>query len=171
MFGFWLMGDDGDVAVGMLAVHNIGAWGGGDAESLRADRNTSVGSDLDWGAQAPDKRPPRAAGRGAQNIVVFLAGPAGGVIGGASKFAVDFPGVAVAAEHGQEKVGGLRGGDGLGGEEGGKAALPVLVLTLNFPLGLRSARVAQGDAVKVKGSAELSQRVRPLGKEHAVEST
>ena len=79
-----------------------------------------------------------------------------------------FVGVAVAAQCGQEDVGGFGRGDGFGGEEGGQAALPVLMLAFDFALGLGRAGVAERDAVEVEGGSELGERVGSLGKEQAV---
>jgi len=60
------------------------------------------------------------------------------------------------------------GGDVFGGEEGGQAALPVLVLAFDFAFGLRSRGVAQGDAVEVQGGSELGQGLGSLWEEEAV---
>ena len=168
LLGFWFVSEDGDVAIGVLTMDDVGAGQGADAESFDPDRNSAVGADFDGRTHTPDKGPPRAAGGGAQDIIIFAQRPACGLIRGVSEFAVDFLGVAVAAECGQKPVGGFRIGDGFGGEESGQSALPVLVLPLNFSLGLRCAGVAQGDTVEVERGSELSERVRALGKEHTV---
>jgi len=68
----------------------------------------------------------------------------------------------------QEGVGLFGGGDGLGGEETGEAALPVEVLAFDLALGLWGAGIAQADAVEVKGSAQLGECVGPLREEEAV---
>ena len=65
--------------------------------------------------------------------LLALGGPRGGV-GRALEFAVDFVGVAVAAQVGQEGVGRLGVGDGFGSEEGGQSALPVLCWRSILPL-------------------------------------
>ena len=144
------------------------AWTDDDAEPFRADRHAAIGADLEGGAQAPDVGPPGTTRHGAQRRAFFaLRGLPGGV-GRAAQFAMDFVGVAVAAQVRQEDVGGGGRGDGVGGEEGGQAALPVLMLAFDFALGLGSEGVTQRDAVEVAGGSELGQGVRPLRKEQAV---
>lgn len=166
--GFGFVGEEADGAIGLEAVDDPGAGGGGDAQAFVADRHAPIGADLEGCADTPDIGPPRAARGGAQHAAGFAPGGAGGGVGGALEFAMDFMGVAVTAQGRQERVGGGGRGDGFGGEEGGQAALPVLVLALDLALGLGRARVAQGDAVEVERGAELGQGVGALGKEEAV---
>lgn len=99
---------------------------------------------------------------------VYFAGPAGGGIRGAADFPVDFLCIAMVPEGGEQVIGGERSGDGFGGEEGRQPSLPVLVLPLNFTLGLRRAGEPEGDAIKVEGRAELGKGLRALGEKHAV---
>jgi hypothetical protein len=162
------VGEEGDIAIWVLTMDDFGAWRAGDPQSFHTDWDAAIGTDGDLCADTPDIGPPWAARGGAQNILLFLPGPACGVIRGAAEFAVDFPGVAMAAEEGQQWVGRLRIGNGFGSEEGGQAALPVLVLPLDFALGLRCAGVAQGDAIKVERRAELGEGGGALGEKHAV---
>jgi hypothetical protein len=74
------VGEEGDIAIGVLAVDDLGAWRAGDAQSFQACRDATVRPDFDWGADAPDVSPPRAAGRRAQDILLCLLSPAGGSI-------------------------------------------------------------------------------------------
>jgi hypothetical protein len=79
-----------------------------------------------------------------------------------------FVGVAVEAEFREQGVEGFESGDGFCGAEGGEAVLPVLVAALDLALGLRGRGVAEGDAVKVEGGAELGERLGNRGEEEAV---
>ncbi len=166
--GFGLVGQDADGAVGMEAVNHAGAGDHTHAQTLVADGHAPVRADLERGAAAPDVRPPRAARHGPQHAALFALGDAGGGVGRALEFAMDFVGVAVAAQGRQERVGRGGRGDGFGGEEGGQAPLPVLMLTFDLALGLGRARVTQGDAIEVERGPELGQGVGALGKEQAV---
>ena len=58
----WMVFEDGDVAVWVLAVDEAGAWRSLDAEALGADGDAAIGADEDGGAQAPDAGPPWAEG-------------------------------------------------------------------------------------------------------------
>lgn len=166
--GLGFVGEEADGAIGMEAVEDARAGAHAHAQTFVADGHAPVGADFEGGAHTPDVRPPGAARDGAQHAAFFALGGARGGVGGALEFAMDFVGVAVTAQVRQERVGGFGGGDGFGGEEGGQAALPVLVLAFDFALGLGRAGVAQGDAVEVQGGAELRQRVGALGKEETV---
>lgn len=168
LVGVRLVSQDGDAAIGVLAVDDLGHRMDGDPKSFQAYGNTPIGSDGDLVAHTPDVGPPRATGYGAQDIIMLSLRLAGGCIGGASEFAVDFLGVAVPTQGGQQGVGCLRVGDALGREEGWQPALPVLVLPLDFSLGLRCSGVAQGYAVEVERRPELGKGVWALRKEQAV---
>ena len=134
--GFGFVGQDADGAIGLEAVDDACARTHRDAEAFGADGHPAIGADFEVGAHAPDVRPPRAARHGTQDRAVLALGGARGGVGGAAQFAMDFVGVAVVAQVGQEGVGRGWGGDGFGGEEGGQAALPVLMLPFDFALGL-----------------------------------
>ena len=108
----------------------------------------------------------RGAGRSTLRFSRWAARAA--ALGVRASSLVDFVGVAVAAQGGQERVGGVRGGDGFGGEEGGQTALPALVLAFDFALGLGRARVAQRDAVEEQRGPELGQGIGTLRKKQAV---
>jgi len=168
LVGVRLVTEDGDAAIGVLAVDDLGRRMGGDPKSFQAHGNTPIGSDGDLVAHTPDVGPPGATGYRAQGIIMLSLRLACGCIGGASEFAVDFLGVAVATQGGQQGVGRFRVGDALGREESRQPPLPVLVLPLDFSLGLRCSGVAQGYAVEVERRPELGKGIWALRKEHAV---
>ena len=62
-----LAGQDGVVAGRMEAEDDFGAGRYFEAHALCADRHAAIGAGLDEGAEAPNKRPPRAAGGWAQD--------------------------------------------------------------------------------------------------------
>ena len=137
-----------------------------DAEGTCGD--PAVWGDGDRGAEAPDVRPPRAFGRHAQRTTAFLARGLPGAQRSHGQFAVAFMGVAMATEVCEQEIGGGQIGDGVCGEQGGQAVLPVLMAALDFSLGLRGRRVAEGDVVKVEGGAELGEGIRDAGEKEAV---
>lgn len=146
-FGF--LSEDGDIAVGVETVDDTGASSDARAQTFVADGHAAVGADFQTCTRTPDVGPPRATRNRAQDRAIFAAGFMGGSIGSAAQFAMNLLGVAMAAQIGQERVGGFRGGDVFSGEQSGKSALPVLVLAFDFAFGLGSVGVAQGDAVEV----------------------
>lgn len=166
MRGF--VAEDGDVAVGMEAVDEAGAWRSLDAETAGACGDAAIWRDGDRGAEAPDVGPPRAAGSWPQRRAAFLLGGLPGGERSHGQFAMAFMGVAVEAEFCQQGVEGFEGGDGFCGAEGGEAVLPVLVAAFDLAIGLRVGSVAEGDAVKVERGAELSERLGNRGEEEAV---
>ena len=89
-------------------------------------------------------------------------------VGSGAEFAVDFVGVGVGEELLEEGVGGFEGEDWIGGEQGWKPFLPVVVAALDLAFGLGSGGVAQGDAVKVEGLAELGEGVRGVSEKEGV---
>jgi len=90
-----LVGEDGDVAVGVEAMDDPRAWRGLNSEALSADGDASVGADLDGGPLTPDIGPPRADGGFAKGDTALTSGEGGGGVGGTTEFTVDFVGVAV----------------------------------------------------------------------------
>ena len=68
----------------------------------------------------------------------------------------------------EQEVGGGQLGDGLGGEEGREAVLPVLMAALDLALGLRRGGVTEAHAVKVEGFAELGERAGDVGEEEGM---
>ena len=99
---------------------------------------------------------------------MFASGVAGGGVGSAPEFAVDFVGVTMTPQFGQESVGGFGRGDAFGGEERGQTALPRLMLALDLAFGLRGAGVTERDAVKEECRAELGEGVGVLREEETV---
>ena len=166
--GLGFVGEDADGAVGLEAVEDARTGTHAHPQPFVADGHPPIGADLEWDAAAPDVGPPGTAWHRAQDAAFFALRGARGRVGRALEFAMDFVGVAVAAQIGQEGVGGFGVGNGFGGEEGGQAALPVLVLPFDLALGLGRARVAQRDAIEVERGPELGQRVWALGKKQAV---
>ena len=77
-------------------------------------------------------------------------------------------GVAVGAEFFAQGVGGGEVGDGIRGEEGREAVLPVLMAALDLAFGLRGGGVAKAHAVKVEGFAELGERTGEVGEEEGM---
>lgn len=165
---FGAVGEDGDIAVWMEAVNDWSACGNASTQAFVADRHTAIRSDFQGSARAPDIRPPWATGHGAQDGAILPASFNCGGIRSATQFAMDFLGVTMTAQCGQELVGGFWGGDVFSGKQGGEPTLPVLMLAFDFAFGLRGAGVAEGDAVEVQGSTKLGQRFGPLGEEKAV---
>ena len=160
--------EDGVIAVGMDAAGDQGARRLFDAQALGGDGDASVRADARLRACAPDVGPPRAARGGAQDGSLFLAGEIPCGLWGGADLAVLFMGVVVEAELVDPEVGLGQCGDVFGGEECGEALLPEVVGALDFALGLRGGRVAQGDFVKAQGGAELGEGVGGAGEEEGV---
>ena len=66
-----------------------------DPQALIADGHTSIATDSERGADAPDKSPPGATGSWAQDRSVFFFGGVPGTLRGLAQFAMDFLGVAM----------------------------------------------------------------------------
>ena len=99
-FCFWigLVGQNRMMPGGMVTEDQLGRGSGLDAEDLRADRHAPIRADLDGRAQAPDERPPGAAGDGTQNAAVLLLSQVPSLLGFHLEFAVNFVLVAMAAQ-------------------------------------------------------------------------
>ena len=109
--GVGLVGEEGNIAIGVLAVDDFGARRAGDPQAFQACREAPIGADGDGGADTPDVSPPRAAGCRAQDGLFFLSGVASGGIRGAADFPVDFLGIAMVPEGGEQgSVGERRAG-------------------------------------------------------------
>ena len=67
------------------------------------------------------------------------------------------------------RVGLIEVGDVFAGEVGGQALLPEEVRAFDFAFGLRGGSLAEGNAIEVKGSAQLGEGVWDMGEEEAVE--
>ena len=160
--------EDGDVAVGVEAVDEAGAWRGLDAQAQGACGDATVRVDFEGRAEAEDVGPPRALWGGAKDGAVFLLGALPGGERSHGQFAMALVGVAVEAEVGEQGVGAVEVGDGFCGEEGGEAVLPVLMAAFDFAFGLRGGGVAEADVIEAQGLAELGESVRDAGEKEAV---
>lgn len=152
----------------MVAEDGFGAWLGLDAKELGADRQAAIGADLDAGALAPDKGPPGTGGFRAQHGAFFFESAGPSLLGFHFEFAVDFVLVAMKAQGLDLRIGLIEIGDVFTGEVGGQALLPEEMCALDFALGLRGGGVAEGDAVEVKGLAQLGERFGIMREEEAV---
>lgn len=164
----WFIGEDGDIPIWVEAVNQTCTGWPPDWKTLGTNRDSSVGTDLDVGALAPDVRPPRAAWNWAEDGSSLAERGLGSRVWSHGDLAVSFGAVAMEAEVLEERIGGLRCEDRFGREEAGKAALPVKVESLDFALGLGGVGIAEADSVEVKSRSELGEGVRVLGEEEAV---
>ncbi len=160
--------EEENVAVWEEAADEARAWRGVHGEAEGADGDFAVVADTDGGAEAPEETPPRAGWRRAESGTVLGEGLLVCGAGSGADFAVDFVGVGVGAELLEEGVGGFEGEDVIGGEQGREPFLPVVVAALDLAFGLGSGGVAQGDAVKMEGLAELGERVRGVGEKEGM---
>ena len=69
-----LVGEEGNIAIGVLAVDDLGARRAGDPQAVQACRDAPIGADGDGGADTPNVSPPRAAWYRAQDVLLFLPG-------------------------------------------------------------------------------------------------
>ena len=97
VFG-WRGFEEEDVAVWEQAVDEAGAGRSVHGETEGADGDFAVVADADAGLLAPDVRPPRAVGGGADDGAFFGEGLLLGLVRGLAEFAVDFVLVAVGDE-------------------------------------------------------------------------
>ena len=164
----WRGEEDGVIAVGMDAAGDEGAGRLFDAQALGGDGDASVRADAGLRACAPDVGPPRAGRGGAQDGALFLAGEIPGGLRSGADFAMLFLGVVVVAQLINPEVGLGQRGDVFGGEKCGEAFLPEVVSALDFALGLRGGRVAQGDFVEAQGGPELGEGIGGVGEEEGV---
>ena len=160
--------EDGDIAVPMLAAHDFGAGRLFDAQTLRTDGDAAVLADFQEGAHAPDVRPPRTFGGGAQNKAPFFFGEVPGGLRGHFYFAMDFLGVVMTAEFFKQRVGLVERGDFFDGKKSGEPVLPEVVGAFDFAFGLGRGRVTKGDFIELQGAAQLGESVGCMGEEEAV---
>jgi hypothetical protein len=160
--------EEENVAVWEAAAGEAGARWSVDGKAEGADGDFAVVADTDGGTEAPDEAPPRAGRRRAEFGTVLGESELVCGVGSGAEFAVDFVGVGVCEELIEERVGGFEGEDVVGGEQRREAFLPVVVAALDLAFGLRSGRVAQGDAVKMESLAELGEGVRGVGEKEGV---
>ena len=150
------------MAGGMEAQNHFGPWGMFDAETLAADGNAAVGADLDQRADAPNIRPPRATRGWAQKRPLLFLGQFPGAVRDHAQFPMDFVGVVMEAQRVDVGVGRFDLGNVFTGEIGWEAALPVLVLALDFAFGLGGWGIKEANVIKLERRAQLGQRVRIL---------
>lgn len=120
-----------------------------DPEELAADGHAAIGADFDWGAQAPDERPPGAARDGTQDAAFLLLSTVPGLLGFHLKFAVNLVLVAMLAQVLDMGVGLIDVRDLFTGKVSGQALLPEKVTAFDFALGLWGWGVTEADAIKV----------------------
>ena len=88
---------------------------------------------------------------------------------GGAPFTMDFVLVDVGQELVEQTVGPFEFVDAVGGQQWGQAFLPAVMAALDFAFGLRRWRIAQMDAVEVKGLAQLGEGFRVMRVEKGVE--
>ena len=145
-----------------------GSWRRLDAQELRADRNTAIGADPDLKALAPDKGPPRAVGFGAQHGTFLFESQLPGLSRSHFEFAVDLVLIAVQSQGLDVSVRVVQVGDGLAGEVGRQAFLPIKVGAFDFALSLGCRSKTESDAIEVKGLTQLSKGLGIVSEEQAV---
>ena len=69
--GVWGMTEVKDVAIGAEAADDMGVWGSVNGLAVGADGDFAVVTDADAGLLTPDKGPPRALRRGANDRAIF----------------------------------------------------------------------------------------------------
>ena len=167
-FGIGSMAEVVNVTVGAQAADDGGAGWGVNGLALRADGDFAVVPDTDAGLLAPDVGPPRAVGIGPDDRTFFGEGLLVGGVGCLAEFAVDFVLVGVGHELVEEEVGPDQFHDVVGGQEGDKAFLPVVMPAFDFTFGLGRWGVAEVDAVKVERGPKLGESVGVVGVEEGV---
>jgi len=139
-----------------------------EAHPLRANGHAAIGADFDESAEAPNKGPPRATGRWAQDGAFGAPSAVPGLLRGHPQFAMDLAGVVMKAQLVDVRVGLREVGDVFAGKKRGEAALPELVLALDFSLGLRRWGIQKTNVVKLEGGAELGEGVGMFDKKDGV---
>ena len=150
-------GQDGVMACGVEAEDYFRTWRPFDAEAVGADGHTAIGPDLEGRAEAPNIRPPRAAGGWAQYGTFFFFGQIPSALRGHAQFAMGFAGVVMEPQSVDMGVGQFELGDLFASEIGWQAALPELVFALDFPFGLGCWGIQETNVVKLERRAELRQ--------------
>ncbi len=117
-------GEDRVGAVRVLATNDPGGWGHGQFEPLTAQGDSPLWGDLDRVSQAPDIRPPRAAGLGTQGGTLLLPGAGPGLVGRHAPLPVGFVDVVRMPEWRDQGIGLGDRADALGGKAGGQPVLP-----------------------------------------------
>ena len=156
------------VAGRMEAEDDFGAGRFFQAHAMWADGYSAIGAGFDGGAEAPNKGPPRAAWGWAQDGALGAPGTVPSLLRGHAQFAMGFLGIVVEPQLVDVRVGFLDLSDVFAGKIGWQAALPELVLALDFPLGLRRWGIQETNVVKLESGAELGEGVGISGEENTV---
>ena len=154
----WGLTEVEGVAIWAETTDDGGARRSVDGMALVADRDFAVIADADAGLLAPDERPPRALGDGADDGALLGEGLLLGRVRRLAQFAMDFMLVGVREQLVEQMIGADQFDDAFGGQERDEAFLPVVVAAFDFAFGLGRGRVEKFDAVEVKGLTQLSER-------------
>jgi len=156
------------VAGGVEAQNDSGPRGILDPEALDADRNTTIGADLDGGARAPNVRPPGTSWRRAKDGPLLLLGECPGLLRGHPQFAMGLMNIAMEPQSLDMRVGDFNAGNLFAGEIGWEAALPELVFAFDLSFGLRRRGIKKANIIELECPAQLGQRFGILGEENAM---
>ncbi len=159
---------NGVVAGRMETEDDFGAGWFFEAHALRADGHAAIGAGLEEGAEAPNKGPPGAAWGWAQDGALGAPGAVPSLLWGHAQFAVGFGDVVMEPQLGDVRVGLGKVCDVFAGEIRWEAALPELVLALDFPLGLGRWSIQKTNVVELEGGPEWGEGVGILGEKNAV---
>jgi len=107
------------MAGGVVTENKFGGGRSFDAEGLGTDGHASIRADPGGGVRAPDKRPPRAARDGTQDIAFVLLGQVPSLLWFHLKFSVNFVLVSMKAQVLDMAVGLIDVGDFFTGEVSG----------------------------------------------------
>ena len=168
-FGIGRLAEVVNVSIWAEAADDGGARWGVNGLALRADGDFAVVTDADAGLLAPDVGPPRTVGIGSEDGTFFSERLLVGGVGCLAEFAVDFVLVGVRHELVEQLVGPDQFRDVVGGQEGDKAFLPVVMTAFDFTFGLGRWGVEELDAVKVERGPKLGEGVGVVGVEEGVE--
>ena len=169
-FVFWIgeMAEEIDVAIWTQAADDLGAWRGIDGQTLGVYRDFAIVTDADVVLLAPDKAPPRTRRDRSQDGVLIGEGLLPGGVWGGAQFAVDFVLIDMRQELIQELVGPVEFHDAVGGEQGWKTFLPIIMTAFDFAFGLWGWGITERDAIEVQGGAELGEGFGRVGEEKGV---
>ena len=169
-FGFWIggMAEEIDIAIWTQAADDLGSGRGVDGQPLDAYRDFAIVTDADVVLLAPDKGPPGASRDGSQDGVFVGEGLLPDGVRRGAQFAVDFVLIDMRQELIQEFVGPLEFQDAVGGQQGRKTFLPVIMPAFDFAFGLGSWGITESDAIEVQGGAELGEGFGRVGEEKGV---
>jgi hypothetical protein len=152
----------------MQAQNHFGARRAFNAQALWADRNAAIGAGFYSGANTPNIRPPRAARGWAEDGAFFFFGQFPSHLGYHAQLAVDFMGVAMETQIVDVGVGLIEICNLFAGEIGREAALPELMLALDFSFCLGRWGIKEADVVELERRAELGEGLGILGEENGV---